>query len=183
MSAFIVSVGGPSSSGKTTFCYNLSKKFAEFKVKVISLDNYRTENIGKAVSPTSGVEYTDWSNPEYIDIDKVMACIRDESEKADLIFVEGLCSLYFHDIREVSNLRIYLDASAESRIFRRIMRNTRRDGSSVKSVGEYHLDSARFSEKKYVENTKVFSDLVLDGEFITDRGMSVIYLYIHNAIM
>lgn len=182
MSAFILGIGGPSSSGKTSMCLSLSGKLSEFRNEIISLDDYHTSRIGNRISEVSGVKYVDFSNPKYINIQKVMDQITLCSKNSDIVFVEGISALYFPRLRQLYDLMIYLTASPETRLYRRILRNTARENSSIESVGSYHLDSARFAETQFIRNTRAFADLVLDGEFITSKCMDMICEYIIGQI-
>ena len=182
MSAFILGIGGPSSSGKTSMCLSFSEKLSEFKNEIISLDDFHTSRIGRRISEVSGVKYTDFSNPKYIDIQKVTDQITACSKNSDIIFVEGISALYFPQLRQIYDLMIYLTASPETRLYRRILRNTARDNSSIESVGSYHLDSARFAETQLILNTRAFADIVLDGEFFTFKCTDMICEYIRKRM-
>ena len=181
MSALIIGVAGPSSTGKTTFCLRLADALPEFFTSIIALDGFRKPDTGDMVSPASGCAYKDFSNPEYMDFPLVIEQVNANMDK-DIVLIEGLFTFFHLPLYSMLDLKLYFDAPAEERLYRRILRNTsRNDGSTAKSVGEYHLHSASLREWQYVYPTKSKADIIMDGATLSEAGMAVFCKYVRDT--
>lgn len=185
MKSYTVGIAGPSSSGKSTLALRLARDLGEDCCHVLCLDSYLVKSLGEMVSPISQKAYHDFSNPVYLDLEQVLREIDTQAKKSRYLIVEGLSVLYFPQLRQRLNLKLFLTADPELRLYRRILRNTnRQDGSTVRSVGEYHLHSASIQESKYILPTRVYSDLILDGGYLTDLGVALLvdFLRLKNEL-
>ena len=157
----IIAIGGPSCSGKSTLANRLSEIVG---FEVISMDNYRTSIIGTHVSPITGTEYIDWSSPYSFDVSTALLV----SESYDNVIIEGLLALYFNEILQKADLKIYMDAPADLRLCRRMERSFNLGRASKSDTRRYHLESALIREIQFTEPTRGKADIVIN----TKNGVS-----------
>lgn len=153
------------------------------RADLISTDDYflPDDKIPRFHSPTSGRETPDYNRPDSIDAGSLRRDIRALSSKdgrADVLLVEGLMVLHLPEIRELFDLRLFLELEGEYRALRRLVRNLGEvydpiSDHSARSIANYYLESALVGHRKYVEPSRVHADLILrgDGDFTRTAPM------------
>lgn len=81
---------------------------------------------------------------------------------ADVIIVEGLWALHDVKVREAADVRVFIDTPVDVRLARRVRRDTKNRGCTVEEAIEYFFE-AREYEKDYVDPTREYADLIVDG--------------------
>lgn len=165
---YIIAVSGASGSGKSTFADAL-KTYLESKqnrVCVIAADRYFKKELPKMISPATGEEYSDWNHPDSVDIPAFLAAVREakESGEYDHVIIEGVTIFCHESVRELADVKIYIDATIEMRIYRRIARNVQR-GQTIEFIGGYYLNFARWREKEYSLPSAQYADWRVDNEY------------------
>lgn len=185
MKPLVIGIAGASGSGKSTFCDILLSELSEYKVKKIRTDNYFKSNLPKMISPISQIKYEDFNHPESINYDKLINDL-DTLIKAEdgtqIIILEGLMILYFEELRELLELKIFIDLDSDERMYRRIKRNMKMWGVSMEEVANYFLEAAKHREREYVLPTKIFADIILNGNNLENISKEVILSWIKNRI-
>ena len=184
---YIVAVAGASGSGKSTFAEELKKYLGlhggcrnsdkcpnsngctnkTARVCIVPADRYFKNPLPTMVSPADGETYPDWNSPESVDMDALYAeitRIRDSGE-AEYVIVEGVTILCDEKIRAAADVRVFIDASIEMRIYRRIKRNVETKKQSIEFIGSYYLKCARYREKEYALPSAGYADMHVDNEW------------------
>lgn len=179
----IVGIAGGTASGKTTICGRLVERLAGYTVLDMHMDRYFLRVKPRMRAPISGLDYEDHNHPSSFDLD---ALVRDldahrQAAEADVIIVEGLLTLYHQPLRERLDLAIFLDAPSDERIVRRLRRNMAR-GLDFDGIAQFYLDSVRFRHEEFVEPSRWHADLVLNGAYPSDRGLTVVADWIRAQI-
>lgn len=167
----IVGISGASGSGKSTFtdafAGEMTKRTGRAPV-IFAADRYFKKELPKMVSPADGSENFDWNSPDSFDSD---AMINDIKECAaalgdnDMIIVEGVTIFCVPALREMFDVKVFIDASIEMRIFRRINRNVVTKGQTIEFIGNYYLRFARYREKEYCLPSAEYADIHVDNEY------------------
>jgi uridine kinase len=158
----IIGISGASGSGKSTFAQELAKLLPQSRV--ICSDTYFKKELPKMISPMDGQEYPDWNHPDSIEREPFrQAILAAREEGVPYILVEGAYIFCLPEILELLDLKIYIDATIEMRIFRRIRRNVQK-GQTIDFIGGYYLKCARFREKEYSLPSRKYADLLVDNE-------------------
>jgi uridine kinase len=97
---------------------------------------------------------------------------------APVVLVEGLFALWWEDLRESFDLRIYLDAPDDVRIRRRIERDVASRGRSAESVLRQYECTVQPMHEAYVAPTRQYADMVL----ASDRDVSDCLMSVHGAL-
>ena len=165
---YLVAVSGASGSGKSTFAVAL-KTYLEARQKtvcVIAADRFFKKELPTMISPATGEEYSDWNHPDSVDIPAFLAAVTEakDSGEYDYVILEGVTIFCHEAVRELADVRIYIDATIEMRIYRRIARNVQR-GQTIEFIGGYYLNFARWREKEYSLPSAQYADWHVDNEY------------------
>jgi len=175
----LICVAGSTGSGKSTLVYGLQEQFPEL-IEVIYFTDYQKSI--EQVPVHQGMK--NWDCPEAIDFDKMFLDLTKLKEEKDvkimtknekynpsysenwkrtphtikakkIIFIEGYMALANEKIRGLYNLSIFLDLSTEERMRRR---------RTKKQNQEYIENILIPMQKKYVEPTKKFANIVINTQ-------------------
>jgi uridine kinase len=99
-------------------------------------------------------------------------------ETAPFILVEELFALYWPELRDLLNLRIYIHADRDTCLARRIFRDVRERGRTEDSVRQQYEAMVRPMCERYVASTRVFTNLTLSGVANVKQSVYTILIYI-----
>lgn len=182
----IIGIAGGTGSGKTTLTEQIRKRFGD-DVTVIYHDNYYRLQVGKTYDQRSQVNY---DHPDAFEtplmIEHLKALKAGESiespvydytqhnrsnrvqviQPSKVIIVEGILIFAEKELREMMDIKIFVDTDADVRILRRIQRDVEERARTLQSVIQQYLTTVKPMHEQYVEPSKRFADLiVLDGGF------------------
>lgn len=183
-SSFTIGIAGGTGSGKTILASDLAKRLGSKGACLLGLDSYYVDR-----SDLSEVERTqvNYDQPNAIDhqlllahlktllrgecVEKPVYCFDTHTRRvytqrlspAPLILVEGLFAFWDPEVRELLDLKIFVDADSDLRVIRRMRRDALDRGRSPESVMEQYLTSVRPMHQLYIEPCKKHSDLVLNN--------------------
>ena len=80
---------------------------------------------------------------------------------ARLVIVEGLFALWWEAVRSLLDVKVFVDASPDLRLIRRIRRDVTERGRTVDQVLQQYLGTVRPMHERYVEPTRAHADLVV----------------------
>lgn len=193
----VVGITGGSGSGKTRFINQLAERVKN--VSLLSMDNYYHE-ITKQPIDSNGIENFD--KLESINLEKFVSDIKSlidgktvelaeytfNNKSAEpkiitipsqpIILVEGIFTLYLSEVRDLTDLNIYIDAPDFLMVKRRILRDARERGYDLEDVlyrFEHHVTPAF---KRYIEPSKQWADLIVPNHVDFDRAINVVSTYL-----
>ena len=177
----VIGIAGGSGSGKTTLMKNLIEKFGP-QVTVLSHDNYYKRHDELTYEERCLLNYDE---PAAFDtslmvyqLDQLrhgqsIECpvydftvhnrsnetIRIDPER--VIIVEGILIFENQQLRDLMDIKIFVDADADIRICRRMKRDVNKRGRSIESVIAQYQQTVKPMHEKYVEPSKKYADLVV----------------------
>jgi uridine kinase len=183
MKPYIIGIAGGSGSGKSTFARRIAKAFPDH-VALISCDNYYLPHDELSLEQRAQLNY---DAPEALEFDLMVRHLEQLKNGQDalcpvydftrhtrsdavtaiqprpIILIDGI--LIFHDpaLRACMDLKIYVETDADERILRRARRDIRDRGRDLDSVIHQYLSTVKPMHNTYVEPTKVFADVILNG--------------------
>ncbi len=200
----IIGIAGGTGSGKTTLTRQICKHF-EGSVSVIYHDNYYNKNDNLSLEQRQKLNYDHPNAFETSLMVKHLSNLRDgksiecpiydftvhnRSEQtkliksAKVIIVEGILVFEEKKLRDLMDIKIFVDTDADTRILRRLMRDVDERGRSVQSVVSQYLTTVKPMHEQFVEPSKRFADIiVLDGGYnlvAIDMIMNKIQRHIEN---
>ena len=179
---FLVGIAGGSGSGKTALAHALRESLRPARAVSLAQDAYYRD---RGALPPGARARLDFDAPDAFDLDlfvEHLAALRgggrvrpprycfvthrrrgrgDAVGPADIVLVEGLFLYVDARVRELLDLRIYLDAPERVRLARRLARDVAERGRTERSVIEQYRRSAVPAQRRYVEPSRAWADVVL----------------------
>ena len=177
----VIGIAGGSGSGKTTLMKNLVEKFGDH-VTVVSHDNYYKRHDELTYEQRCLINYDEPAAFEtdlmakHLDLLKqgqAIECpvydytIHNRSDEVvqiaprPVIIVEGILIFADEALRELMDIRIFVDTDADVRLCRRIKRDVNKRGRTLESVLTQYQQTVKPMHEKYVEPSKKFADIVV----------------------
>ena len=177
----VIGIAGGTGSGKTTLMDNLVKRFGD-DVTVLSHDNYYHRRDEMSMEERAKVNYDE---PAALETDLMVRHLEklrqgeaiecpvydfsqhNRSNKTTtiipkrVIIVEGILIFENEDLRNLMDIRIFVDTDADVRLGRRILRDVEERGRTLQSVLEQYQTTVKPMHEKYVEPSKKFANLVV----------------------
>ena len=87
-----------------------------------------------------------------------------EIQPTSVVIVEGLLIFQNPELRDLMDIKIFVDTDADVRILRRILRDVKERGRSIESVVEQYLTTVKPMHEQFIEPSKRYADIiVLEG--------------------
>ena len=175
----IIAIAGASGSGKSTLAAALAERFGQdgMKVLTVSSDKYFKKELPRMISPSDGREYPDWNHPDSFDAGAMfgdLAAARDSGDW-DVILFEGVTVFCHPALRDLADVKIWVNASIETRIARRIARNVVTKGQTVEFIADYYLRCARVREREFAVPSRVYADLTVENDYGFEFDADAVY--------
>jgi uridine kinase len=173
----VIGVAGGSGSGKTSFCTALAQCLKHKHVKLLSTDNYYKKVKPKTKAPYREKLYDDYDHPDSLDFDSMYHDFMKLIASYEFVIIEGLMVLYFEEIRKHLDLKIYIDCPSDERLIRRLKRDIHEE--TFEEISAEYLDLVRHRHYEFVEPTRWFADIVVNGSN-TDQALEVVEKWINS---
>ncbi len=82
-------------------------------------------------------------------------------EACDVIVLEGLMTLDNEDLRDLLDIKVFVDAEADIRFIRRLKRDVNKRGRSLEHVIDQYLTTVRIMHEQFVEPSKRYADIII----------------------
>ena len=177
----VIGIAGGTGSGKTTLMNNLIQQFRDH-VTVLSHDNYYKRHDELTYEERCKLNYDE---PAALETDlmsvhldqlrqgKAIDCpvydftVHNRSDETvhivpkQVIIVEGILIFENQSLRDLMDIRIFVDTDADVRLCRRIKRDVNKRGRSLESVLTQYQETVKPMHEKYVEPSKKYAHLVV----------------------
>lgn len=178
----LIGITGGTGSGKSTVAQEIYKSLPEESIAVIQQDSYYKDQSNLSFEDRTKTNY---DHPNAFDTELLLKhlkmLINGESidkpiydfevhnrkketvrvEPRDIIIVEGIMILVEPEIRDMLDIKIFVDTDADVRIIRRIERDIKERGRTIDSVIEQYMNMVRPAHLQFIEPTKRYSDLII----------------------
>ena len=179
----VIGIAGGTGSGKSTFTNRIVNEFSQ-DVSVLFYDNYYKNRDDIPLKERNNINY---DHPDALDTEMLINHIimlkngkeiespvydftihsRSSKKKlvkpAKVILVEGIIALQNAKLRNLFDIKIYVDADADERILRRILRDVRERGRNIEDVAKQYLTTVKPMHYRYVEPTKAMADIIINS--------------------
>ena len=179
--AFIIGIAGGTGSGKTTLAENIVTHFGQSITLLCHDDYYKAHD----ELPYSEREKLNYDHPDAFDtellISHLEALKRGESiacpiydytvhnrssrtkiiEPTPVILLEGILIFASPEVRELLDMKVFVDTDADVRILRRIVRDVRERERTLESVISQYLTTVKPMHEAFVEPSKKHADIIV----------------------
>ncbi len=199
----IIGIAGGTGSGKTTVVKKIACSLPTDSVAIIPQDSYYNhqwdvpENVRKLTNFDHPNAF-DWrlfeeqiealrngqaiEQPTY----SYLTCTRQEAtihvEPKDVIIVEGIMALYDQKLRELMDLKIYVDAAPDERLLRVIQRDIAERGHPLEMLIEKYRNVLKPMHDEFIEPTKQFADIIIPNYGGEKRAVDMVRQYIIGCL-
>jgi len=199
----IVGIAGGTGSGKTTVVNKLMKKFPNGEVIVIPQDAYYKDN---SHIPPGKRQKINFDHPDSLEFSLLIShlqqlkkglsvqmpvysyltCLRSEEtitvKPARVVLVEGILILTDPLLRNIFDIKVFVDADADDRLGRVIQRDIAERGRSVQMVLRRYHDTVKPSHLQFIEPSKRYADIIIPGGGENEVGIEVIVSIIEKHL-
>ncbi len=182
MNPTIIGVAGGSGSGKTTVSRRILERLGTPPIAYIQHDSYYFDNSHVPVADRARLNY---DHPNSLDTPLLIEHLRAlragqaveipvydfanhgrrpetmRMEPAPVILVEGILIFVEKELRELMDIRIFVDTDADLRFIRRLQRDVHERGRSQDSVVQQYLETVRPMHLEFVEPSKRYADVII----------------------
>lgn len=199
---YIVGIAGGSASGKTTIIRQLKDTFQN-DITVISHDYYYWAHDDLPLEARAKLNY---DHPRSFETSKLISDINElkngravdipiydftlhtrkketlRIEPKPVILVEGILILEDKNLRELMDLKVFVDADADERLLRRILRDTKERGRSVESILTQYISSVKPMHEEFVEPSKKYADVIIPRGGKNEPAVKMLIEYLHTML-
>ena len=178
----IIGICGGTGSGKTTVVNKILDILPENQVAILSQDSYYKDNSNLSIEERKSVNF---DHPDAIEFDLLLnhinelkkghtiqkpiysyiTCTRSAEtipvESKDVILIEGILLFTDERIRNICNIKVFVDAPADERLMRVIKRDTVERGRDIEQTLKRYLDTVKPMHEQFIEPTKRFADIII----------------------
>lgn len=177
----LIGIAGGSGSGKTTVVNKIMNSFSNHQVTVVSQDSYYKDNRGISLEERRNINF---DHPESIEFDLLvqhMKLLRQGQtieepvydyismtrqsetvhvEPKHVIIVEGILLFTDKRVRDLCDIKVFVDAEPDDRLIRIIERDMRERGRTAQEVIERYV-IVKEMHVQFIEPTKRFADIII----------------------
>ena len=103
-------------------------------------------------------------------------------EPKDVIIVEGIMALYDKSLRDLMDLKIFVDAGADERLLRVIQRDIAERGHPLDMLISKYRNVLKPMHDEFIEPTKQFADIIIPNGGNNDRAIAMMQMYIRAGL-
>ena len=177
----VIGIAGGTGSGKTTLMSNLIREFSG-DVTILSHDNYYKRHDEMTYEQRCLLNYDEPAaletdlmavhleqlrNGQAVDCPVYDFTQHNRSDKTihlvprKVIIVEGILIFENKELRDLMDIRIFVDTDSDVRLCRRILRDVRERGRTLESVVSQYLDTVKPMHEMYVEPSKKYANIIV----------------------
>lgn len=199
----IIGIAGGTGSGKTTFVKRLVKKIPAGEVVVLPQDSYYKDSSNVPVDKRQSINFDhpnafDWpllykhirmlKEGEAIEqpVYSYLTCTRQEQTihivPKDIIIIEGILSLFDENLRNLMDLKVFVDTDSDERLIRVIQRDIIERGRTAEAVMERYTKVLKPMHMQFIEPTKKYADIIIPEGGSNDVAFDILSRYIEKNI-
>ena len=182
MKPLIIGIAGGTGSGKSTVASKVAEALSDASVAFIEMDAYYRDFRGLSLEQLHALN---WDHPDAVDmallVQHLAALARGEGadtpvyefathsrahrthriEPADVIVIDGILLLSDAEVRDLCDVKVFVDADADIRLVRRIRRDTLVRGRTIESVLDQYVRTVQPMHLQFVEPSKRYADVIV----------------------
>ncbi len=199
----IIGIAGGTGSGKTTVVKKIIESLPKNEVVLIPQDSYYKDSSNVPVEKRQSINFDhpnafDWELlSEHISrlregksieqpIYSYLTCTRQPEtihvEPCEVIIIEGILALCDPTLRDLMDLKIFVDADSDERLIRVIQRDMLERGRTAEAVMERYVRVLKPMHMEFIEPTKRYADLIIPQGGHNKKAVEIMTTYIENML-
>uniref|UniRef100_A0A914CM70 Uridine kinase n=1 Tax=Acrobeloides nanus TaxID=290746 RepID=A0A914CM70_9BILA len=206
---FIIGVAGGTASGKSSVCARIMEQLGALRKRVITIAQdsfYRDLLTDEEIEKAQRGEFN-FDHPDAFDHDLMLGVlnnlkdgksdkipvydfrshsrVKDQFETvdgADVILVEGILIFYDPELRNMFNMKIFVDADPDIRLARRVARDTKERGRPLTHVLHQYLNLVKPAFEEFCLPTKKYADIIIPRGADNDVAIGLIVQHIQELL-
>ena len=197
----IIGIAGGSGSGKTTVVKRIAKALPPHCAAVIPLDSYYNDTTALTDEERKAINFDhpdafDWKllhkqismlkkgeaieQPTYSYVLSNRLPETVHVEPKPVIIIEGIMTLVDRKLRNMMDLKIFVDTDSDERLIRNILRDVMERGRTVDMVLNRYLEVLKPMHEQFIEPTKKYADIIIPQGGENMKGIGIICKYIEG---
>ncbi len=199
----IIGIAGGTGSGKTTVVRKIVESLPKDSVAVIPQDSYYNDQSDMRLEERKKTNFDhpdafDWTlfgqqiaelrhgraieQPTY----SYLVCTRLPEtihvEPKEVIIVEGIMSLYNKGLRDLMDLKVFVETSPDERLLRVITRDTVERGHPLEMLIDKYRNVLKPMHDQFIEPTKQFADIIVPNGGTNQKAIDILTTYIEKML-
>ncbi len=198
----IIGIAGGTASGKSTFAKNIDLKYKD-KLTILSYDYYYKDRSDLTFEEKTKINY---DHPNAFETDLLIEHLKllkkgqsiehpvysftthsrenytEVSNPSKVILVEGILLFENKELRELMDIKIFVDADADIRLSRRIRRDVETRGRSLDSVLTQYFNTVKPMHEEFVEPTKKYADIIVPKGGNNQVALNMVFEQINSIL-
>ena len=199
----IIGIAGGTGSGKTTVVQKIVQSFTSGEVAVLSHDAYYYDNSHLSLEDRRKKNY---DRPDAIEFDLMVrhvealkqgrtieqptysfiTCTRQAEtvtvEPKHVLIIEGILCLSDENLRNLMDVKVFVDCDSDLRLSRVIMRDIHERGRNVEQVLDRYEHTVRPSHLQFIEPTKRYADIIVPQGGMNRKAIEILTHYIKQIL-
>ena len=199
----VILIGGGSASGKTYVLKKVMEKIPGDQITRISIDDYYKNFSDLPFEERAKINYDhpksfDWKlmneqlkalkngetieKPIYDFVNHLRSDKTEIVEPKKLIVIEGIMALVNKDLRAIGDLKVFINASRERRLVRRIERDMTERGRTYESIIEQYFTTVLPMFEEIIAPSQYYADLIINNDGASNNSIDVLVSVLQNMM-
>lgn len=199
----VIGIAGGTGSGKTTVVEKIAQSFTASEVAILSHDSYYFDNSHMTLEERRAKNY---DRPDAIEFELMVehvqalkdgkaveqptysfiTCTRQEEivrvEPRHVLIIEGILCLANERLRDLMDVKVFVDCDSDVRLSRVIMRDIMERGRNVEQVLDRYEKTVRPSHLQFIEPTKRYADIIVPQGGMNRKAIEILTNYIKQIL-
>lgn len=199
----VIGVAGGTGSGKTTVSHKVMGHFGEANVAYLQHDSYYKDH---SHLPPAAREEVNYDHPDELETDLLKEHISailvgkpvdvpiydftNHTRKREtvcvsprpVILIEGILILVDKGLRDLMDLKAFVDTDADIRFIRRLRRDIQERGRSMESVIRQYVETVKPMHREFIEPSKRFADIIIPEGGFNEVGVEMFVTKIQSLL-
>ena len=199
----IIGIAGGTGSGKSTVVRKIVESLGENEVVVLPQDSYYKDSSHVPVEERQNINFDhpdafEWSllaqhvadlrNGKCIEqpIYSYLTCTRQAEtihiEPREVIIIEGILALCDEELRQMMDLKVFVDADADERLIRVIQRDIIERGRTAEDVMKRYIGVLKPMHNQFIEPCKRYADLIVPEGGNNQVAIDILTMYVKKNL-
>jgi len=199
----VIGIAGGTGSGKTTVVRKIAEALPPDYAVIVPLDSYYNDTTSMTEEERRAINFDhpdafDWKllikhvnelrsgkaveQPTY----SYLKCNREKEtihvEPRPVIIIEGIMTLLNKKLRDMMDLKVFVDTDSDERLIRNILRDMVERGRTVDMVIDRYLQVLKPMHEQFIEPTKKYADIIIPQGGENHKGINILCKYIESLV-